>query len=312
MKKILSLLLLLALALTLLASCAPTDSTKITVGVMNGPTGMGMAKLMNDSGSESELYAFKTFADPTVGVSELIAGKLDMLCLPTHTAATLATKNEDFITVIAVNTLGSLYLVTDEENSVTDIKELAGKTIYTSVAGSTTKPIVEYLLQQNGITANIVVEKDHDTLVTLVKSGQAPIAVLPEPKVTAGFMNDTNYKVRLNLSEEWSKVSETDLTMGCIVVRNDFLREHTGAVDRFLVDYKASVDYIANRNNLESSASLIVSAGILPKLPVAKGALQNLYGSIVYVDGTDMKLALTGFYTAINQALPSDDFYYEK
>ena len=310
MKKILSIIILAAVALTLLASCAPTDDTKINIGVMNGPTGMGMAKLMSDA--DASLYGFKTFADPTVGIAELTSGSLDMLCLPTNTAATLATKNSDFITVIAVNTLGSLYLVTDEANAVTDIKQLAGKTIYTSVANSTTKPIVEYLLTQNGITANIVVEKDHDSLIALVKAGQAPIAVLPEPKVTAGFMNDTNYKVRLNLSEEWSKVSDTDLTMGCIVVRNDFLESHKGAVDRFLNDYKASIEYIADENNFEGSAALIVSAGILPKLPVAKGALNNLYGSIVYVDGAEMKLALKGFYTAIGQASPGDEFFYEK
>ena len=37
--------------------------------------------------------------------------------------------------------------------------ELDGKTIYTSVAASTTKPIVEYLLDKYEITAEIVVEK---------------------------------------------------------------------------------------------------------------------------------------------------------
>ena len=312
MKKILSLVLLMALTLTLLASCAPTDNTKITVGVMNGPTGMGMAKLMSDSGSDSELYAFETYSDPTVGVADLTSGKLNMLCLPTNTAATLATKKSDLLSVIAINTLGSLYLVTDEKNAVASFEELDGKTIYTSVAGSTTKPIVEYLLKKNNISANIVVEKDHDTLIAKVKSGGAPIAVLPEPKVTAGFMGSADYKVRLNLSTEWSKVSDTALTMGCIVVRNDFLADHKGAVDRFLNDYKASVDFIADEKNLEESASLIVSAGILPKLPVAKGALNNLKGSIVFIEGEEMELALREFYKAINQEVPNDGFFYEK
>ena len=111
MKKILSLLLLIALAITALASCAPApDNTKITVGVMNGPTGMGMAKLIDDKGKDGELYKFESYADPTVGVSDLASGKLNMLCLPTNTAATLASKNSDYLSVIAINTLGSLDL----------------------------------------------------------------------------------------------------------------------------------------------------------------------------------------------------------
>ena len=40
--------------------------------------------------------------------------------------------------------------------------------------------------------------------------------------------------------------------------------------------------------------------------------IKNLKGSIVYVDGADMKLALQEFYKAINQASPTDSFFYEK
>ncbi len=310
MKKILSLILLAALLTLALVSCAQ-DPTKVTVGVLNGPTGMGMAKLMADK-AESEQYAFETYSDPTVGITDFASGKLNMLCLPTNTAAAQFAKKADYLTVIAINTLGSLYLVTDEENKVSSVSELNGKTVYTSVATSTTKPIVEYLLNANGVDAEIIVEKDHDTLIAKVKQGLCPIAVLPEPKVTAGFMTTPEYKPCLNLSAEWDKVSDTPLAMGCIVVRNDFLKAHEGAVKRFLNDYKASVDFIANPDNKDASAQLIVSAGILPNAKVAGGALANLEGSIVYIDGSQMKSTLIAFYNAIGQALPEEQFYYEK
>ncbi len=309
MKKIVSLLLLIAVMTLAFVSCAQ-DGTKITVGVMNGPTGMGMAKLMSDK-TESEEYGFESYSDPTVGISDLASGKLNMLCLPTNTAATLSIKQNDYLSVIAINTLGSLYLVTDEANRVNSFEELDGKTIYTSVASSTTKPIVEYLLQKYEISAEIVVEKDHDTLVTKVKKGDCPIAVLPEPKVTAGFMTTPEYKACLNLSEEWDKVSDTPLAMGCIVVRNDFLSEHPNAVKRFLKDYKESVKFISDESNKEVSAQLIVDAGILPNVKVASGALSNLIDSIVYIDGSEMKQTLEEFYRAIGQTLPSDEFYYD-
>jgi hypothetical protein len=98
--------------------------------------------------------------------------------------------------------------------------------------------------------------------------------------------------------------------MGCIIVKNTFLSENKASVDAFLQEYKSSIEYIADPANHDVAAQMIVSAGILPKLPVANSALTNLYGSIVYIDGTEMRSALEGFYTAIGYKLPADSFYY--
>ncbi|MBQ3017254.1 MAG: ABC transporter substrate-binding protein [Clostridia bacterium] len=310
MKKIIALVLTLTFTLLSLASCK-RDDTKINIGVMSGPTGMGMAKLMNDEGAESEKYEFEIYSDPTNGTTDLMSKKLDMLCLPTNAAANLFTKQKN-ISVIAINCLGSLYLLANNETEINSIKDLEGKTIYSSVATSTTKPIIDFILKENGVNATVEIEKDHDTLVAKLASKEVNIAVLPEPKVTAALIANKDYSVKLNLSEEWSKVSDTPLTMGCIVVRNDFLEEHKSVVDSFLKDYKASIDFINDKNNNANAAEMIVSAGVLPKLPVAKGALNNLYGSIVYIEGDEMKNALKAFYTAIGLAQPDEAFYYEK
>ena len=316
MKKTISLLLLLTMALTLLVSCnlpgGEPERTKINIGVMSGPTGMGMAKLMNDAGSDSELYSFEIYSSPNDAVADLAAGTLDMLCLPTNTAANLANKQDDYISVIAINTLGSLYLLTDENTEVNSMADLEGKTIYASVPSSTTGPIINYLLEQYDVNATVEFEADHDALVAKVATGEASIVVLPEPKVTAATIKNPSYSIDLNLSEEWSNVTDTPLTMGCIVVRNDFLNENKSTVDAFLADYKASIEYIDNKSNLDSSAQMIFDAGILPQLPIAKKSLANLFGSIAYLDGADMKAALCGFYEAIGLTSPTDEFYYEK
>ncbi len=319
MKKLLSIILTLTLLLSALSSCDllgndgaqnSDDIVKIKIGVMSGPTGMGMAKLMSDNAADSKSYSFKVYSDPTIGTTDLIAKDLDMLCLPTNAAANLSKKSD--VSVIAINCLGSLYLLTDSENTVTSIRDLEGKTIYTSVPTSTTKPIIDFILAENNVTANVEVVSDHDALVKMLATGEAPIAILPEPKVTAALSSNTEYSVALNLSEEWSKVSDTPLTMGCIVVRNEFLNAHKSTVDKFLNEYKASIEYINNKENNDTAAQMIVDAGVLPKLGVAKGALANLYGSIVYQDGAEMKSSLCGFYDAIDLARPDESFYYEK
>ena len=331
MKKLIALLLLLTLSVFSVSSCAKDDTAgaadgtsdvgadqnqakleKIKIGVMSGPTGMGMAKLINDNGLNSDKYEFKIYSSPEAGTTDLAAKDIDMLCLPTNAAANLSNKKADYISTIAINCLGSLYLVTDGTTEIKSVSDLAGKTIHTSVATSTTKPIIEYILSENNVEANIVVEVDHDTLVSKLANGEAPISVLPEPKVSAALLANKTCSVDLNLSEEWSRVSETPLTMGCIVVRNEFLKANKNTVDAFLAEYKASIEFIGNEANKDAAAEMIVSAGVLPKLPVAKSALGNLYGSIVYQEGAQMKSSLIGFYNAIGCALPKDEFYYAK
>jgi NitT/TauT family transport system substrate-binding protein len=100
--------------------------------------------------------------------------------------------------------------------------------------------------------------------------------------------------------------------MGCIVFNKNFVDKNKDAVDAFLAEYKASIEYINDKKNLESSAEMIFNAGILPKAAIAKKALMNLYGSIVYIDGAEMKTALEGFYKVIGLAKPDANFYYGK
>ena len=70
MKKLLALLLLITLSVTALASCnlVPNSDkndapTVIRVGFMEGPTGMGMAKLIHDNGglNGNNKYKFTKF-----------------------------------------------------------------------------------------------------------------------------------------------------------------------------------------------------------------------------------------------------------
>lgn len=288
--------------------------SQIKIGVMNGPTGMGIAKLINDYGMESDKYVFKTYSDPTDATATLTNGENDMLCVPTNLAANLFSKKSDFITVAAINCLGSLYVVAKDGIEINSISDLSGKTIYYGVKTSTTEPILSYILEQNGIEANVIAEQDHDVVTTKMVKGEIDIAVIPEPKATASVngakAKGQNYSIKLSLSEEWDAVSDTGLAMGCIIVKNDFLKNNKSSVDAFLKEYKSSIEFIGNEENKSEAAQMIVDAGILPKLPIATAALGNLYGAIVYIDGEDMKNTLVDFYKNIGMALPGEDFYY--
>lgn len=165
-------------------------------------------------------------------------------------------------------------------------------------------------------SVKLIDESSHDEVAAKLAIGSIDVAILPEPKATAAILAAKqagyNYSIKLNLSEEWSKISETELTMGCLLVRNDFVNDHELSLVDFLDDYKKSIEYIGNSENHEKAAAMIVSAEILPKLPIAKSALNNLYGSIVYQDGDEMKKSIEGFYDAINLEKPDNAFYFSK
>lgn len=81
-----------------------------------------------------------------------------MACVPANLAAVLYNKTEGEIEVLAVNTLGVLYIVENGE-SVQSIADLKGQTIVAAGKGSTPEYALRYLLTENGI------DPDHDVTI---------------------------------------------------------------------------------------------------------------------------------------------------
>jgi len=166
MKKILSLFLVLVMVVAVFIGCAKTkdtetetetkpneDTTEVRVLVISGPTGMGMAKLINDE-KENDKYKFDIYSKPTDVVAEIMRGDYDIAALPTNLAANLFNKTEKKLQVAAINTLGVLYIIEDG-NTITDIKSLEGKTIYTAEEGATPEYVLRHILKENNVNANI-------------------------------------------------------------------------------------------------------------------------------------------------------------
>lgn len=332
MKKIIALTLFVAILATSLLSCGPSkksdDDGPIRIGYMAGPTGMGMAKLIHDNGgleNGNDKYTFTKYADTAAAKSDLAAGKIDLICLPTNEAAAYFNKVSDNIQVLAVNCLNSLYLLTDKNSDVTSLSDLNGQTVYTCKNG-TPRAVLEYVINALNLDITVSYTFEDKEIVTpadlspLVVAGKLPNALMPEPLVTSALLSiakngntDISYSVDINMTNEWNKVCNTPVVMGCIVGRKDYVEASKDKIDAFLAEYKSSIDYISAPANIDSAANYVVETGVMAAAPAAKKALTNLGGAIAYIDGDDMKNAIIAFYNAIGVAsLPSDDFYYEK
>lgn len=287
---------------------------------LQGPTTMGMVKLMKDQESmESPLYEVTMYGAADEIVPLLTKGELDAAAIPANLAATLYQKTEGKIQVAAVNTLGVLYVVTTGDE-VASVADLAGKTIYSTGKGTTPEYVLNYILSENGIdpAKDVTIEyksEATEVLAMLQSAGEGAVAVLPQPYVTAAQAQVEGLTVALDLTEEWNKIDpDSQLITGVLAVRSDYAQQHPEELEVFLADYRSSIEWVTA--NTADAAQLVAEYGIVAKAPLAEKALPAC--NITYMDGADMKQALSGYLDVLYQqdaasvggALPGDDFYY--
>ena len=301
---------------------APEKTGKtLRVAALKGPTAMGMVKLMDDAanGATANDYQFTLAGSPDEIVGSIIQGEFDVAAVPTNLAATLYNKTQGKIQLMALNTLGVLYVV-EAGDTIQSIGDLAGRTVYSTGKGSTPEFALNYVLEQNGLAGQVPVEykTEHAELAALLSQGQADVALLPQPFVTTALAQNDKLRVALDLTQEWDKAAQgaSQLTMGCIIAQRSFLEENAAAASAFLAEYEASVAFVTDPANLDAAAALVVQEGILPKEPVSKAALPHC--AITFVSGEEMKKTASGFLkvlwdadpTAVGGALPDEGLYY--
>ena len=301
-------------------STEPLSTTDaVRIAGLKGPTTMGLVNLlpMEEDGSASLDYDLQLYGTADEIVPLLTKGELDMAAIPANLAATLYQKTQGGIQVMAVNTLGVLYVV-EKGDTVHSVADLKGRTILSTGKGTTPEYVLRYILQQNGIDPDKDVTIEFYSEATEVTAqmavAQDAIAVLPQPYVTSASMQDDTLRVALDLTEEWDKVCDTQLITGVTVVRTEYAQEHPDVVEAFLKDYTASVD--AANNDLDGTAALCEEQGVVAKAAIAKAALPNC--NIVCVTGDEMQADVAGYLqvlydadpAAVGGAMPDDAFYW--
>lgn len=334
MKKLSAILMACAMAVSMLTGCGSSnesqDNTKetepveVNVTALKGPTAMGMVSLMDDVDNgkvDSENYKFTIAASIDEVTPAISQGETDIAAVPANVASVLYNKLEGGVQVLAVNTLGVLYIV-ENGDTVQSAADLKGKTIYASGKGATPEYALNYILQQNGLdpAADVTIEwkSEHSECVAALAQDPSGIAMLPQPFVTTAQMKNPDLRVALDLTEEWDKVQEDAqepgaLLTGVVVVRTEFAKENPEAVSDFLERYKASVDFV--NENVDEAAQIVGQYDIVTA-EVAQTAIPEC--NIVCITGDEMQEKLSGYLSALNDQnpeavggkLPDDDFYY--
>lgn len=347
MKKLLSLLLVLALALSLAACSNSTSSqsestasqsesqpaqseaapqsaprTAFNIASLKGPTTMGMVKLMNDfeNGSTNHDYNVTMYGTADEIVAGIAGGTIDVAAVPCNLASVLYNKTKGGVQVAAINTLGVLYVV-ETGDTIKTVADLKGKTIYSTGKGTTPEFALNYVLTQNGINPETDVTIEYKSEATevaaMLSEADNAVAMLPQPYVTAVQMQNDKVRIALDLTKEWDAVStDSGLVTGVVIARKAFVDENKQAFDEFLADYKASTEYV--NTNTSDAAELIAGYEIVAKAPIAVKALP--YCNITFISGDEMQSKVGGYLKVLFDAnpqsvggnLPDDAFYYKQ
>lgn len=317
--KIKKVLTLIGSGLLVMGLCVGCKSEKafdepMDIATLNGPTGMGMTKVIHDA---SENYNIDIYQSPDEITGKIISGELEVACVPSNLASVLYNKTDKNISLIGVNTLGVLYIVENGE-TVQSIEDLKGTTILASGQGSSPEYILTEILSAAGLKVGEDVQvkylANHTEVINALLAGESTVALLPEPHVTIAKNQSEQLRTALDLNEAWENQEKTNLPMGVIIARKDYVDAHPEEMSKFIEDYKASVEFVNNQS--EEAAQMMKEVGLFEKPELAVSAIPNCH--IVFEKGKDAKSDLETFYTilqnvnpkAIGGNMPDEGFYY--
>lgn len=325
MKRLLSILMISMLVMTGCSqgggeagSSSNSDPVDVRVIALKGPTGMGLAGFM----SEEESVTKNNFSFELTGAVDEIApkivqGQVDIAAVPANLASVLYNNTEGEVQVLAVNTLGVLYIVENGE-TIQSLADLKGQTIFASGKGATPEYSLNYLLEKAGLdpATDVQIEwkAEHAEVVAAMAAETGSIGLLPQPFVTVAQSQNENLRIAIDLNQAWEDLNEdSGLITGVFVVRKEFAEANPDAVAEFLTHYSLSQEMV--NENTEEVAALMEEFDII-KAAVAAKAIP--YCNIVSITGSEMKTILEGYLNilmdanpkAVGGQLPDENFYY--
>lgn len=298
------------------------EPTTIRLGGLKGPTSIGMVKLLDDAdnGLTENTYEYTMAAAADELTPKLLQGEIDIIAVPANVGSVLYNKSEGNVNMLAINTLGVVYVVEKGGNTVTSIEDLKGKTIYATGKGTTPELVLTYLLSQHGLDINTDVTMEFKSepteVVAAMQNEETAVAMLPQPFVTVAQTQLEDLTVALDLTEEWAKLDNGSMCITAgLIVRKEFAEKYPQQLAAFLEEYSASTQWV--NENVEDAAVLVEKYDIV-KAAIAQKAIP--YCNIVCITGEEMKTATAGYLEILMEqnpqtvggTLPGDDFYYVK
>ena len=299
-----------------LVLCAGLCAHELRLGVLNGPSCIPAAYLLNDS--------VEKFAEPTALLPKMLKGEIDVGFLPANVAAKVYNSSNGAIQCLAITGNGNLSLITTD-TEVKSLADLKGKTVAVAGQGATPEYMFRYLLDKNGIAVD---SEDGVTLdfsiptaqiAAQLISGKITYAVVPEPFATVAQTKSDKVFLAVNFQAEYERFEGKGkiYPLTVMVVTKTFAKKNAKVIKAFLEDYQASLE--KTMNNPMEAGKLCEDFGLgLAAAIVAKSVPKANY---VYIPAGNsqskkqieelLNIFLSYDASSIGGKLPDKGFYYK-
>ena len=305
MKKLLSVILALALALGLCAAvqAEPADVSGLTVTSPNGAPALALAALAAENPGNYTYVAADTIA------AVFAKNESDFIIAPINAGAKLFKAGKSAYRLAAVVSWGNLYIASQKADLKAE--DLNGADLVLFGENTINASVVLYALKANGIEPGSVtyLAGAADTQNLLLTDADA-VVVTAEPALTAARMKNNGISA-IAVNDLYKQATgEEGYTQAGLFVKAETLQEKPEAVEAFLKLAEEACGKCAS--DVETVAEAAVTLEILPNAKVAAAAIPGC--AIRFVRAQDAKEAVEKTaqidLSQFGGELPADDFYY--
>ncbi|MCL2588055.1 MAG: ABC transporter substrate-binding protein [Oscillospiraceae bacterium] len=297
---------------------AAVPRAEINIAIGEGSGGMSFAGLMYDNynGLTQNDYKFTVTSGQAIQAG-LLSGEFDMGAMAINIAATMYNASGGEIRVISLNAHSANFIL-DRSNEIQSIEDLRGRTIHSGGQGSTQEFSFAHILRLNGLDPDTDVEmvwgSNHAHVASLLLAEEVDLVLLPQPFVTSVMQEDERIQIVLDLTEEWEAVMDgVPLPSSATVVRTAFLEENPEAVEIFLREQAAGVEFVVNNH---ARAAELMEQFEITQASIAIDTLPTQ--RIVAINGAALKAATIDFLRvmyehnpdSVGGSIPDDAFWF--
>lgn len=279
---------------------------KIKIAAPADAGGLAFSKLAIDC---SYAYSVEQKGMTSALAAEKIKnGEKQVAVLTLADAAALSAQID--IKIIAINTSLVLSVVASGDG-VLSCKELDGKTVYACGEGTYMQWVLEEILDDNGVDAEIIYATA-DEIDAKMKSGEAEICILPEFDGTRLANANTGFSKKFALTAFWKEDFVPAAT--CVVARTDYVEANADYIEEMIEKFEmATNSCIDNEAGVGYLAQILTANGYFTDFELAQKSISAV--GFVYFSGEKLKTefeANVDFYADCGAEItvPADSAYY--
>lgn len=320
MKKILSLIVVLALSLAILPACSSGGNEKNAYKVYapDGAPALALGKLIAENEQFGEEVSYNIVTANTIG--QEILKNADVGILPVNAASLLFGDGSKF-KAVGVVTHGNLYIASKDE--ITGIADLKGKTVAVAGKGNFMDLTLRLVLKNNDIetdaAAGVKIEyySAASDIIPAMVQGKVSVALLPEPAVSSA---KANAKTGITSVLDLQNIYGGGYPQAVLVMSLKTL-ENKAFVTAFVNALKENGTYLTVKENVDKAVDAInknmTDKGLTASLDKTKMTVEVVARSnIRFSPATSEKDKITAYVSGLKSINPesvkdlSDAFFY--